>query len=223
MKLSPVAATALALFIASLLCSVLLYDKLPDPVPTHFDASGNANGFTPKPLGAFILPMILAFVGLLFSVIPAISPHGFSIAFPRAYAAIAISILIFVFAAGTLALSEAMGFKFNVVRVIFPAIGALFVVMGNYMGKLTRNFFIGIRTPWTLASDEVWLRTHRVGGPLFVLAGIATIIAGAVQSSQGAEYVLIGAVAGASLFLVAYSYVLYRKIEGHNGSTSPSS
>jgi len=214
MKLSPVAATALALVIASLLCSVLLYDKLPDPVPTHFDAMGSANGFTPKPIGAFVLPLILAFVGLILSIVPRISPNkDFAINFPRVYATIAISILIFVFGAGTLALFNAMGYRFNVTRVIFPALGVLFVVLGNYMGKLTRNFFVGIRTPWTLASDEVWLRTHRVGGPLFVLAGIVTIIAGAVLKPELAPIVLIAVVASVSLFLVAYSYVLYKRIE----------
>ena len=98
-----------------------------------------------------------------------------------------------------------------VVTVITLLVGGLFVVVGNYLGKVRRNFFVGIRTPWTLASDEVWARTHRVGGWLFVLAGIA-IVASAGGSRQLLPVVLLASVGTAALISVAYSYVVYRKL-----------
>ena len=101
-------------------------------------------------------------------------------------------------------------------RAMHAGTGLLFVVLGNFMGKLTKNFFVGIRTPWTLASDEVWLRTHRLGGKLFVLAGVALFIAGLLG---GGTVPLLVAVAVAGGIPVVYSYLLYRRIEGFkNGS-----
>jgi uncharacterized membrane protein len=81
--------------------------------------------------------------------------------------------------------------------------------MGNFMGKLTRNFFVGIRTPWTLVNDEVWLRTHRLGGKLFVAAGVVTAIA---AFSGAGLYVMLAAVLAAAIVSVIYSYVVYRKL-----------
>ena len=100
-------------------------------------------------------------------------------------------------------------------RAIPAGVGLLLVVLGNFMGKLTKNFFVGIRTPWTLASDEVWLRTHRLGGKLFVLAGAGLFVAG--LSGAGHVAILLAVVVAAGI-PVAYSYVVYRKLEGFKGS-----
>jgi uncharacterized membrane protein len=84
------------------------------------------------------------------------------------------------------------------------------------MGKLGKNFFIGIRTPWTLASDEVWFRTHRLGGKLFVLAGLLVFAAGVFGAGPFAPMAAIGA---AALVSVVYSYLLYRRLEGFKEET----
>ena len=94
------------------------------------------------------------------------------------------------------------------------AVGILLAVLGNFLGKVTRNFFVGIRTPWTLASDEVWYKTHRLGGKLFVLAGLAVF----VLSLAGAGPIAVGVVIGAAaLISVVASYLFYRRIEGFKG------
>jgi uncharacterized membrane protein len=90
-------------------------------------------------------------------------------------------------------------------------VGLLLVILGNFMGKLTRNFFIGIRTPWTIASEEVWLRTHRLGGKLFVVAGLVLFFSSLLGGGWIPAAVAIGA---AALISVVYSYLLYRRIEG---------
>ncbi|MEL7298668.1 MAG: SdpI family protein, partial [Pseudomonadota bacterium] len=96
-------------------------------------------------------------------------------------------------------------------------VGLLFVVLGNYMGKLRKNFFIGIRTPWTLASDEVWARTHRLGGYLFVAAGIGLMLSAFIGMNA---WLITTLALGAGLIPVAYSFLLYRKIEGFDNETA---
>src|SRR5262249_43685722 len=91
------------------------------------------------------------------------------------------------------------------------AVGVLLVVLGNFLGKVTRNFFVGIRTPWTLASEEVWFKTHRLGGKLFVFAGLATFALG--LAGAGGLVVRLGLPAR-GLALAGASYVFYRRIEG---------
>jgi uncharacterized membrane protein len=108
-------------------------------------------------------------------------------------------------------LLAASGSDVPALTVMKLLIGGLFVVIGNYLGKVRRNFFVGIRTPWTLTSDEVWARTHRVGGWLFVLAGIA-IIASAGSTRLVLPLVLLASVGTAALISVAYSYLVYRQL-----------
>ena len=97
---------------------------------------------------------------------------------------------------------------------IFAGMGVLFIVIGNLLGKVTRNFFVGIRTPWTLASEEVWYRTHRLAGKLFVAAGLFMVVASLAGLRLWPLFVSLGV---AALVPVVYSYVIYRRIEGLPG------
>ena len=111
-----------------------------------------------------------------------------------------------------------MGKPVDMNRGVEAGVGLLLIVLGNFMGKITRNFFVGIRTPWTLASDEVWLRTHRLGGKLFVLAGAVFFVCGILGLGAMAPF---AATAVAALVSIAYSYVIYRKIEGFKEAEPP--
>lgn len=198
------------LALLSLAAGIAFYGKLPDPVPTHFDLSGTPNGYTAKPMGAFILPLILAGLGLLLSVLPKISPRGYLMeSFGRVFEIISISTLVILFIIGVVALLQALGWRPPIDRIVFPLIGALLIILGNFMGKLHRNFFVGIRTPWTLASEEVWLRTHRLGGPLFVVAGLILMV-GAFFGAGFSLIVIVVAIA--AIVPVVYSYVIYRRL-----------
>jgi uncharacterized membrane protein len=110
-----------------------------------------------------------------------------------------------------LVLLEAKGINVYINRVIFAALGALFIVMGNYFGKIRKNFFLGIRTPWTLASDEVWARTHRLAGRLFVLLGIF-MLAGILVTLP--SWLWVGMIGVIVLVPVVYSYLAYRRLRG---------
>lgn len=190
------------------------YSDLPDPVPTHWNIQGDADGFTPKPWGAWLFPLITLGVFLLFKLVPWISPHGFRMEpFLRIVSIFKLTTVVFMFVVGITAILAARGSAIDPGAIILPGVGVLLLVTGNYMGKLRKNFFIGIRTPWTLASDEVWARTHRLGGWTFVLAGLVMILTGLTGWPSMAITVAVVAVL-AALVPVIYSFVIYRKLEG---------
>ena len=205
-----IAITTLVLTLASVAIGAYFYRALPDPVPTHFDLAGHPNGFTAKPLGVFLPTLLIAPIGLFLAVIPKISPRGWQIdSFARAYEVMCLTILGFMFVVGMFAFSAALGRSWSLQHAIVPMVGLLFMVIGNFMGKTRRNFFVGIRTPWTLADDEVWLRTHRMGGPLFVLGGAILMIGGLFGAG---ERFLVAVVLTIAFVPVVYSYVIYRQL-----------
>jgi uncharacterized membrane protein len=190
--------------------AVWLSPHIPELVPTHWDAHGHVNGYMRKPLGVYVLPLTMLGVHGLLSLLPRISPRESRAGFGRAYEMIHTATLAFLLFITLLALRAATGEQMPIVRATSVALGLLLVVIGNFLGKVRRNFFIGIRTPWTLADDEVWLRTHRLGGKTFVLGGLL-VIAGVVL---GAGVGLCTAIALlAALVPAAYSYFVYRRLQ----------
>lgn len=209
--------TDLMCLVAVLLHVVLtfvFYSDLPDPVPTHWNAAGEVDGYTPKPWGAWLFPLLTLGVFLLFKLIVWISPHGFRMeSFLNVVNILKLATVLFMLVIGVTVIMAARGAAFDPGDVVVPGVGVLLIVVGNYMGKLRKNFFIGIRTPWTLASDEVWARTHRLGGWTFVLAGLLMVLTG-LSGLQSATGFLITAVLIAALLPVLYSFVIYRRLEG---------
>jgi uncharacterized membrane protein len=204
-----------ALFVLILLAAfVWLSPRMPAGVPTHWNAQGQVNGYM-SPLGAMLTPMIvIAVLALLTLLLPAISPRGFAITpFGSVFALIMLALQAFVLVAALAVLLNAAGHPVPMSLVSMLGIGALLMVIGNYMGKVRKNFFIGIRTPWTLASDAVWERTHRIGGWLFMLAGAAGI---ALALAGGSLVVLVAIVLSIALALTVYSYIAYRRLEPHD-------
>jgi uncharacterized membrane protein len=187
------------------------YGHLPQYVPTHWNVSAAVDGRMAKPWGPFMSPLTMAGVFVLLLVLPRISPRGYDMApFRRAYAVMQLGILGFLFAVSVLVLLAGLGWAVPMNLLIPVGLGILLVIIGNFMGKVTTNFFVGIRTPWTLADPEVWLRTHRFGGKVMVFAGLAIAAAGLL----GAD-VRLTAIAAllACLAPAIYSYLLYRRLE----------
>ena len=188
------------------------YSGLPDPMPSHWNAAGQVNGWLPKFWGAFLLPIMMAVLWLIFLVLPRISPRGFEMEpFLRAWGVLKVTVLGLLLLLDVQILRAARQSGELSQTAVFFGMGILFVVIGNLLGKVTRNFFVGIRTPWTLASEEVWYRTHRLAGKLFVLAGLV-VAANALIGFK--VWVMIAAIGIAALIPVVYSYVLYKRIEG---------
>jgi uncharacterized membrane protein len=216
MKLNRGEVLGLMLILAAVLISVVLYPRLPETLPSHWNFRGQVDGFVHKPFGPFLGPMLMAGVLLLFVALPAISPRGFRFeTFRPVWAVLEGSILGLLFLIHALALMQGMGKPVDVNRSVAAGVGLLLVVLGNFMGKVTRNFFVGIRTPWTLASEEVWLRTHRFGGRLFVLAGLVLLVSAFLGGGWLVAAIAIGL---ASVLSVVYSYLVYRRVEGFKES-----
>src|SRR5262245_1940754 len=169
----------LALIGGVVVLAATLYGRLPATVPTHWNWAGQPDGFLPKPLGAFLLPLVAAVTWAVLAVLPALSPRGFSMErFRGTYDVLRTTIVGFLVLVAMAQLLVAAGWRLRLDVVIPVAVGLLLAILGNYMGKVRRNFFVGIRTPWTLASEEVWLRTHRVAGKLFAAAGVLVAAGG---------------------------------------------
>jgi uncharacterized membrane protein len=186
-----------------------LSPRIPELVPTHWDARGHVNGYMPKPYGVFVLPFTMLVLHGLLQLVPRLARNVPRSSFGRAYDVVHSVTLAFLLFVTMVSLRAAAGEKVPIVQAIGVALGLLLIVIGNLLGKVRRNFFLGIRTPWTLASDEVWLRTHRLGGKTFVVGGAIVI----VGVAMGANIGLCSVVALlAALIPAAYSYLVYRRL-----------
>jgi uncharacterized membrane protein len=201
------------LFLLMLVAAYLwLSPRMPALIPTHWNAQGQINGYM-TPFKAAIVPMIvIAGLALLTVVLPAISPRGYGIEpFVSVFVIVMLAVQAFVLLLALTMLLNGAGYPIRLPLVAMVGLGLLWMLIGNYMGKLRKNFFAGIRTPWTLANDDVWERTHRMAGWLFVLAGLATVIAAFMGASvMWAIYLLLAAV----LIPAVYSYVIYQRVQG---------
>jgi immunity protein, SdpI family len=191
--------------------AALLYHSLPDALPVHWNIQGHADGYMTKPWGVFFYPGMIGVATLLALVLPLVSPRGFRIEpFARAFNLVMAMIIVFCAYMMAIVFAGGLGFHIAINRAVLAGIGVLLIGLGNIFGKVTKNFFIGIRTPWTLASDEVWLRTQRFGGWLFVIAGFCLFGAALLDQGLAAALVIISI---AALAPVLYSFFLYRRLE----------
>jgi uncharacterized membrane protein len=200
-----------AMLLIAVALSLVCYPTLSDPMPTHWNVAGEVDGWSSKAFGAFLMPLVMAFVVAVFAALPRISPRGFPVdSGSRAYRAMELATVAFLFCVHGVVLLSSTGTRVDVSILMPMLVGALFVILGNFMTKMRRNFFIGIRTPWTLADEDVWFRTHRLGGKVFVIAGIALMI---VPFAGEAQYAAVTTIVIATAFIpIVYSYVIYRRM-----------
>lgn len=207
-----------ALVGASLLAAALLYAQLPERLPVHWNIHMQADGYLDKPWSVWVFPTITAALALMAEVLPALSPKGYELRHGSpSFEHIMLAITAFSACMTAIVFAGGLGWAIAEDRLVGLNIGLLIAVLGNVLSKVQRNFFIGIRTPWTLASEEVWLRTHRVGGRLLLLAGLLVAVASIAGFDTRIPFLSIIA---AALFSVGYSFVLYRKLESHDGENS---
>jgi uncharacterized membrane protein len=185
-------------------------------IPIHWGVDGQPNGYAPKTVGLFLLPLITVGVAAVFWAIPVIEPRRANILKSgKAYRAIWVGTVLLLAAIDLVTTAAALGATIDITLVVFVAVGMLFIVIGNYLPKVRPNYMVGIRTPWTLTSDLSWDRTHRIGGRLFVLEGIVFIVMGLVRPAQGMFVaVLIGGIVLMLVVLFAYSYWVWKTDPG---------
>ncbi|MCL6476916.1 MAG: SdpI family protein [Peptococcaceae bacterium] len=203
---------AVLLIITSLITGVLVYPHLPDLVPSHWNVQGQVDRYSSRLWGAFGLPLMTAGIYLLMVLVPRIDPRRENYArFRGAYRLFKLALTAFFVWVYAIILTNAMGRGIPVDRAVVTAMGLLFMVMGNYMGQLRYNYFVGIKTPWTLASEEVWQKTHRFSARLWVVSGLAVAISGLLLGGQKALVIIVAALGAAVVVPLVHSYVLFRK------------
>lgn len=192
---------------------IILYPLFPDQIAAHWNAAGEADGYMGKFWGVFLLPGIILVMFLLYFFIPKLDPLQKNIdSFQPIYNVF--WVLMFIFFAYIFGLSMAwnMGYRFNFTMTIVPAVSVLLYVIGVVLEKSKRNWFMGIRTPWTLSSDVVWDKTHKLGGHLFKIAAGISLVGIFLYGPYTIAMILIP-VALASVVTVVYSYIIYTKLE----------
>ncbi|MGI9140927.1 MAG: SdpI family protein [Gemmatimonadaceae bacterium] len=190
--------------------SAAVYSDLPERVPTHWNLSGEVDGWMSREWGAFLMPLILVAQLGLFYVLPRIDPRGANYTkFKSTYDILIITLMIFMLGVHLLILAAAVGVGIPITRIVPAGVGILFIVLGNLMPRMRPNWFVGIKTPWTLSSDRVWDRTHRFSGRLFVVVG-ALIVLSALLAPALAKPVLGFAPWVLVIAVLAYSYIIWR-------------
>jgi uncharacterized membrane protein len=197
--------------LTAFLVSAWLYPQLPARVATHWDLHGQPNGYSSRLVAALLVPgMAVALWGLL-RFIPRIDPHRENYArFQGTYDLVIAAIVTFLCAIHVMVLGTAVGWPMpDLARTVPVGVGTLTIIVGNVIPRARPNWWFGIRTPWTLSSDTVWARTHRVGGYLLTAAGVIALLSAFLPPAVG-TVVLLVAVGGASLGSVVYSYFTWR-------------
>ncbi len=160
------------LIIIAITASFYFYAHFPEQVPIHWNMAGEVDNFGSRTTAAFLFPAIIFGMYLLFLLLPYIDPKKERYAqFRKIYHVFKTFIIFFMVAIYFITSLNALGYKIPVGLWTPVLVGLLFIIIGNYMSKIKSNWFIGIRTPWTLSSEEVWNKTHRLGGKVFILGG----------------------------------------------------
>lgn len=212
MKTRTTLIVVLLMIVGATLAGVLLWNRLPDPMASHWNVNDQVDGYTPKFWGVFMLPLMTLGMLVLFLLIPNIDPLKANIAqFREAFNLFITLIVAFMLYIYILSLRWNMGYTdFGMSRAMLPAMGVLFFFIGYLFRQAKRNFFIGIRTPWTLSSDRVWDETHRLGSILFMISGVFAIL-GSFFGGTMAFWLFFIPVMGSTLITLVYSYVIYQR------------
>lgn len=199
-------APVIAMFVAS----AIAWPFADDSIPVHWNAGGEIDRYGGKFEGLLLLPLIAAGVALLLAAVPRIDPARANYAsFAGTYSLIRGGVLVFLGAVHAMLVATALGADIDTSRIIYLAVGALFVLLGNVMAKIRPNYFAGIRTPWTLSSARSWTATHRQGGRVFMAIGLGFIVM-ALILQPWFLFVTLGATFAGIAWLVYYSYRVWR-------------
>lgn len=204
------------IILISFAVGVYFYPQFPDKMASHWNIQGEVDGYISKFWGAFLMPIVSLGLFLLFLLIPRIDPLKRNIEkFRKYFDTFIVLIILFLFYVYLLTVFWNIGISFNMSRVILPAIGILFYYIGVLLKHAKRNWFIGIRTPWTLSSDNVWEKTHKLGSKLFKTAGVIALLGIFFQSL--AIWLILVPVILVSVYTIFYSYFEYKK-ENHGNN-----
>ncbi|MHC5211386.1 MAG: SdpI family protein [Planctomycetota bacterium] len=186
------------------------WDRVPESMPVHYNLEGEPDRYGGRFEGLLLMPIIAAGTYLLFFLVPVLDPGRAN--YPRfasAFRMIRLAIVLFLAALYAFMVADALGADVPIGESVTMLVGALFIVLGFTMGKLRPNWFVGVRTPWTLSSKLSWTRSHRLAGWLFLISGAGTLILSPFSGRTALIFVIASGVL-VGLTVVVYSYIVWR-------------
>lgn len=199
---------------------VLLWDKLPQRMPIHWNAQGEIDGYASKPFATFFVPAVNLFIVGLIYFLALIDPRirkaeaDSKKSYEKTLRIVRLTISTFMTMVALTVLGIAAGLSLDMTRIIGVGTALVIGILGNFMSKIRPNYFVGVRTPWTLESREVWIKTHRVAGRLMVAAALMLLIA--ALTLKGAVYVsvMVALILVMAFVPMIYSFVIHKRQGG---------
>jgi len=202
-------AIALGIVILSFITAIYFYPQMPEQMASHWNINGQVDGYTGKGVGVFFMPILSLAMFFLFVFLPKLDPMKQNYkAFINEYNALIALLIGFFYYIYLLTMGFNLGYEFDFTRFLSPAFGILFYFLGVVIQKAKQNWFVGIRTPWTLSSERVWEKTHKISGDLFKAAGIVALLGVVLPQMLLASVAVILA---SAIFGVVFSYIEFNK------------
>ena len=201
----------IALMLIPVLITLIVWDRIPEEVPVHWNIKGEVDNYASKEFGMFLLPISMLIMNIIFWIVPYIDPKKNVPLFKETLYRLQVAMNIFFFGLALLIIGVSLGFQLDVGTIVIYGVLFLLGILGNYMSKMRPNYFIGVRTPWTLESEEVWFKTHRLAGNLWVGTSAILMMIKSMMSSEMFFYVFIPGIVIMSLVPIVYSYIIFKQ------------
>ncbi|MFC2136320.1 SdpI family protein [Bacteroidota bacterium] len=203
---------AIIIIVLSFIIAIYSYSIMPNEMASHWNAKGEVDGYMSKFWGVFLMPIISVGILIIFLIIPYIDPLKKNIQeFRRYFDGLIVLLMMFLLYIYILTLLWNSGTKINIGQFMLPALGILFFYMGVLIQHAKMNWFVGIRTPWTLSNETVWNKTHKIGAKLFKACGVIAILAMLVPNQS--IFIVLVSVLLVTAYVIIYSYVEYKRVK----------
>ncbi len=192
------------------LAAAASWSSSPERYPVHWNWMGQVDRYGGKTEGLLLLPIMTLGIYLLLIFLPRIDPLRANYdRFRGTYTAMRLVFTISMALIYAVTLLSGAGYPVDTARVMPMVVGGMLIVVGNFLGKIRPNWFVGIRTPWTLSSRKSWVKTHRLGGWLFIVMGLSLVLTGLFRTVWSFELSVVVFIASL-VWMLAYSYAVWR-------------
>lgn len=190
----------------------LVYPHLPAQVPGHWNINGEVDKYYPRAFGAFFPPLLAIAIYILMLITPLIDPRRDNyVRFSGAYTMLRWGLVLFFSVLYAATIMFALGYEVNIALIVKALVALLLLTIGNFMGQFRHNYFVGIKTPWTLNNEEVWQKTHRLGAKIWVAGGFVCLALAPVQAGWSA-WVYFSAIMIMVIVPTVYSYFMHLRL-----------
>lgn len=185
---------------------LLLWEKLPQSIPTHWNVEGEVDGWANKAVAVFGMPLFILAVHWICLIVTAMDPKGKNVD-GKALGAVLCICPIISLMVGTIMYATGLGVNVNVEIVLPLVLGAMFILIGNWLPKCKQNYTVGVRVSWALEDAENWRQTHRFAGIVYVVGGVIMMATALLQNL----WIMLAAALVMAFAPMVYSYWYYRK------------